>query len=95
MVLTGDTIGSFQNLLGNFCDKLRDGTFKESIRIALTDLPDLPKAENPSFGLRKIDIRDSQLRVLLHPPFPAEFADLRFDENVNLLSATLRPAGPD
>lgn len=83
MELSGNTADSFQTL--------SSGTFKESARIALARLPNVPSAENPAFGLRRIDVRDSQLRVLLRPRFPGKFLELRFDEDLNLVSATLRP----
>jgi hypothetical protein len=95
MELSGNTADSFRTLSGSFLKALSSGAFKELARIPLARLPNIPSAENPAFGLRQIDIRDSKLRVLLHPPFPAKFLELRFDEDLNLASATLRPAARD
>ena len=95
MELSGNTADSFQTLLGSFYKVLSSGTFKEAARIPLARLPNIPRAENPAFGLRQVDVRDSQLRVLLRPPFPGKFLELRFDEDLNLVSATLRPPAPE
>jgi hypothetical protein len=93
--LTGDTIDSFQSLLKTFVDGLRNRTLKGPIRIALAELADLPKTQDGGYDLRRVDLRDSQLRVILRSPVPAKHAELRFDENLNLLTAKLRQAASD
>jgi hypothetical protein len=93
--LDGDTAAAFQNLTRDYCSALAAGTLEAAARIPLTELPDLRVVEQPAFGLRKVDVRDSQLRVLIHPPWAGKFLELRLDESLALVSAKLRPAGSD